>query len=216
MFNYQWFYQGVVQDIIDGRTLNLWVDLGFYTWRTIQTRFNRLKVFLPSNPAEKTKTVLFLENSLKRKKVFIHVIRKKDYYGTERFFTEVYINQEDFLTPNNNSKIEMSLRDINRALITGNRPSGSVYKIDGLLNINDYLVKEGLAEYVDFSKPPLRNGPPRRPEQVPQNINNSQETGNSIDTSGSRPATEGEAPSRYPEEFRPRFFKKVFNRVQDQ
>jgi hypothetical protein len=60
-----------VQEIIDGRTLKVWIDLGFETWKIITMKFNRIKIVYPLNPNEKTETVNFLETNLKRKTVYL-------------------------------------------------------------------------------------------------------------------------------------------------
>lgn len=142
MHHYQWFFQGIVHDIAEGKTLNVTVDLGFKTWRIISARFNRLKIFLPND-----QLCYFLEDNIKNRDLYLNTIRSRDRYGVERIFAEFYIDPENF--PIAGDKEILSLREINRSLATGERPA--INKVEGLININDFLVKQRLAEYVEHS-----------------------------------------------------------------
>jgi hypothetical protein len=84
------------------------------------------------------------------------MFRKKDKYENSRYFSEVYIDPLDIPAFKKEPKEkELTLRDINKALMR----KTPTYDIEGLINVNDLLVKKGLADYADFSKPPMI--PPR-------------------------------------------------------
>jgi hypothetical protein len=200
---YQWFFQGIVQDIVDGRTLVISVDLGFQTWKAIPIKFNRLRI-LSSND----QLYCFFRDHLKDKRLYFHTIRNKDRFGGERFFAEFYIDLENFPVIKEKS---LSLREINLTLATEKMKPESTGKVDGLININDFLVRYGLAEYVDNI--PLRHGPSRRPAQVSDGIEDREETGHPNYSSRSRPPSERPGPHPNAERIRRPLFKKILRRM---
>jgi len=153
MFQHSWFFRGIVKEIIDGRTLTIWADLGFDTWKIIPVRFNRLRVNQPLNMD--SEIVKYLQAELKRKKIYLQTTKSKG----GNFFAEIYTNDSPIETG-------MSLRDLNKTLAGKITPSDSG-KIEGLTNINDLLVKKGLAEYA-FTNLPVHNRSPRERGEIQQ------------------------------------------------
>lgn len=176
MFQHSWFFRGIVKEIIDGRTLTIWADLGFDTWKIITVRFNRLRVNQPLSM--NTEIVKYLLTELKRKKIYLQTTKSKG----GNFFAEIYINSD-------NSLIEtgMSLRDLNKTLAGKTAPSDSS-KIEGLININDLLVKKGLAEYA-FTNLPVYNGSSRERREIQQGPDFCGRAGCENDSSGGGPLT---------------------------
>jgi hypothetical protein len=152
---YQWFFQGTVNMILlGGRIIIVAVDLGFQTQKTVSIGFNRLKIFLPND-----RLYYFLEENLKSKKIYLHTIKNRDRFGEKIFFAEIYIDPENFPVAKEKS---LNLRDINRSLATGVQPL--MERVNGLINVNDFLVEHGLAEYVERDNLPLRHGSSRGSE----------------------------------------------------
>jgi micrococcal nuclease len=133
MFTHRWYFKGKVIKIIDGQTIEIWIDLGFDIWKKIQVRFNRLKI----NPSDNS-ILNFLNQYVKGKQAYFQIFKTKDF---ERYYVEMYCQPGD---------IVIRLKDVNRSL---NNP----YRIDGLLNINDTIVSQKLATYFNFSKTGEKN-----------------------------------------------------------
>jgi hypothetical protein len=114
LYKYQWLFQGIVQDVSDGRNLTVVVDLGFQIQKITSIGFNRLRIFLPNDSLN-----YFLGNYLKNEKIYFHSIKGRDRLGGEKFFAEVYVDQGKFPTEKSEP---LSLKEINRALATGLRP----------------------------------------------------------------------------------------------
>jgi len=112
----------------------VWLDLGFGTWKRQLVRFNRLKVKEPNTDT----TAKFLEINIKNKQAYFQVFKKKDYNynGLDRYYAETYMQPGD---------VPIQLKDLNKNF---NNP----HRIDGLINLNDVLVSQGLADYFMFNK----------------------------------------------------------------
>jgi hypothetical protein len=130
----EWFFTGRVLKVINGRTIQVEVDLGFEVWKRVNIQFDRIWVDSPppdSGIEDRSETVKFLETHLKNKDVSIVTLRKKNRFKSIYYLAEVYIAPRD---------LEIQALDINLAL-------NSPFKREGLLNVSDVLVRRGLADY---------------------------------------------------------------------
>jgi hypothetical protein len=206
MYNYQWFFQGTVQRIIDGRTLDVSINLGFHVWKIIPIKFNRLRIFVPNE-----RLYYFLNENLKGKKIYLNTIKNRDRFGSEKFFAEIFIDSEIFPIAEDKEEL-LSLRVLNRTLATGVRPITN--KTEELININDFLVKQGLAEYVESPQIPLCNRPPRGPEEISDGTEDGQKTKDANNSSWGRSPSERSGSYSNSEGVHPRIFKRILPRVQ--
>ena len=165
MLTHRWFYQGKVVKIIDGQTVEIWVDLGFEIWKKVLVRFNRIRskdsglTIEQGISPEPGVGSRFLEQHLKNKDVYFQIYKKKDFNGFDRFFAEVHMTPGD---------LPLRLKDVNKTVNNPNR-------VDGLVNLNDFLVGQGLATFIQFNKEdknvkfPVRNGFARQYTPVRKN-----------------------------------------------
>lgn len=167
MHIHKWFFSGKVIKVIDDQTLELWLDLGFGTWKRIISKFNRLKskIDLATGIVDANSTINFLEQNIKGKTFYFRMFRKKDQKGYEKYFCEIYAIP---------SSITIKLRDVNIAV-------SSSFRLDGFINVNDVLVSQGLAAYYQFEtnhdKIPVHNRHSREYTKMPNTpeISNSKE-----------------------------------------
>lgn len=131
MYEHKWAYQAKVIKIVDGQTLVIWVDLGFDIWKKVLVRLNRVKAMGPYQDI-KSPIFKFLEQNLKGKKVICHISKQKGYNGFDKFFAEIYGDPRE---------LPLKLKDINISIKDKNR-------IEGYINLNDFLVGQNLATYI--------------------------------------------------------------------
>jgi hypothetical protein len=138
LIQHRWFFNGKIIKIINGLTVIIWLDLGFGTWKKQLIRFNRLKVKGIPSQNEIDSSTKFLEENIKNKHAYFQVFKRKDYNnnGFDKYYAEIYMQPGD---------VPIQLKDLNKNF---NNP----YRIDGLINLNDVLVSQGLAEYFVFNK----------------------------------------------------------------
>jgi micrococcal nuclease len=84
-------YEAIVEKVIDGDTVDIFVDLGFSVW--YRERIRLIGIDAPEKKFPYGKVVLaYLTKTLSGKKVFLDVT-KKDKYG--RYLAQIYLNKND-------------------------------------------------------------------------------------------------------------------------
>lgn len=139
MFSHQWFFQGKVLKIINGQLVEVWLDLGFNTWKKMTMKLNRICVdetFNNEGNLESSPATAFLEKHVKGKQAIFNVFRRKDHNGFEKFFIEIYIKSGDII---------LGVKDVNNMI-------SNKHRLEGLININDLMVGQGVAYYFNFHK----------------------------------------------------------------
>jgi micrococcal nuclease len=84
-------YEAIVEKVIDGDTVDIFVDLGFSVW--YRERIRLIGIDAPEKKFPYGKVVLsYLTKTLSGKKVFLDVT-KKDKYG--RYLAQIYLSKND-------------------------------------------------------------------------------------------------------------------------
>jgi hypothetical protein len=182
MFKHQWFFNGKIVKIIDEQTVVLWLDLGFEIGKKVLVRFNRIKakgsyspIINQGDAPEPSATTRFLEQNIKGKTGYFHIYKKTDFNNFDKYYAEVFIQPSD---------IPLRLKDVNKSLTDNHR-------LDGWVNLNDILVGQGMATYIQFAKDnqnakiPVHNGSAWKHSEVRDDIGNCIETRNQSNSSWS-------------------------------